>query len=369
MNATVKRRTAGSVIASVLLSVLLLLPMILGVFLAELRAVMSQEGVGYYLDRIQLGRIDASELYPGKKGSLLDDLVDTVNENLKGEQLSAEKVEELIEETGVKPFLAREIGEILEDLKTGRTEAAVTPREVTALIEKNWSLFEPMALAEVEEEMNAAVDLAAAGKMDPDYRQAILEYRKAYGADPKYDTMLNTIESTGGIRAADRDLLLEFTRDELLSRSLKEELSETVNKEMTSNLSTAYIRSQMQSDERKALDTVFSIVPVLILVGICAVLIILYFVADRHIPGDAFIGIGSLLVTVLGPLACVGCLYTGLENAWLNLCGGNYLVSYVVGAFEGFHLKANLIGAAAGLGMIVLGIVINTVTRRRTAQV
>ena len=344
MNGKVKRRTAGSVIASVLLSILLLVPLTLGVLLLEVRGVLSQDGVRYYLDEIELEKLDLAELGTGRKGNLLDDITNSINENLEDRKFTADEVKDLIERSTVKEFLAREIGEIFEDLKWGRTKAAVTADELMKLVEKNWKLIEPFVLEAIGDEMTQAADMAVRGYMDPDLLADLKEFRKTHETDPKYDKMLKTIETTGRIDAGDKDLFLEFIKDELVAKSLKEEISEKIQEEMDEELSTASIRKDMDPDALKAVDTAFSIVPVIALAGICALFVLLYFVADRHIPGDAFIGIGAQLVTVIGPFALAGWMYGSMNKAWQGMCGGNYLASYLVGAFEGYHLKVNLIG-------------------------
>ena len=362
-----KRRTAGSVIASVFLSILLLVPMFLCIVLWEVRGIVSEEGMRYFLDEIKPEKIELSDLDPGESGTLLEAITDSVNESLKEQAVTPDEVGELLKNPSLKEFLSRELGDIAEDFKTGRSNAAVTKEELIRLAEKNWSLIEPLFISQMMDQITGAVDAAAAGYMEAELREALLDYRKTHPEASKYTGMLETLDKTGGIKPADRDLFEEYITKEYLSGYFKESLPETIPDDATERLNTVYLRSEIPQEASRIMNTAFSMVPVYLLLGICAIFCLLYFIADRHIPGDAFIGIGALLVTLIGPLAIAGLFYTGHMNAWVSLNGGSYATAFFSGFFPGFQLKTNLIGAGAGLGMIVLGIVINLLTRRKQA--
>jgi len=96
--------------------------------------------------------------------------------------------------------------------------------------------------------------------------------------------------------------------------------------------------------------------------------ILLLFVANRRIPGDAFVWIGVLLLTVCGNLAASGLLHGTKGLFWRSLAEDNYLAYALSGALLGYHQTRNLIIAAAGLGLIILGIVLNRPAHRRARE-
>ena len=360
-----KRRTAGSVIASVLLSLLLILPFTLSVILCELRSILSENGIRYYLDEADLSRISISFSYPGKNETLLDQLAASLRESAGSELLTAEQLEKLIKHSTIKPFLAREIGEIIEDFKKGTSRASVTVEELAELVDDNWELLEKFLPESEKSEIGILADEAAAGRTDPSLLEAVREYRKQRTVPAMYTALLQTLDQSGGIKAGDRDLLLSFLQDELLPFLYKKQIAAALTEKMPAELNTAHLRSQLKSDEQKMVDMAFSRVPVYLLLAICALLCLLYGIADRHIPGDACIGIGALALTVFGPLAAAGLRYAAQGAAWLPLIQRDYLPAFLSGAFLGFHKTANLIGAAAGLGLLTIGIVLNAATRRK----
>ena len=363
-----KGRTAGSIIASILLSILLILPMTLGVVLWEMRSTVSEKGIRYFLDEVDWSRINLSEFDSGKKGSVIDALTEALNNSLKSERFTSADVETLISSPSIKTFLSREIGELAGDLKTGRSTASVTKEEIGQLVEENWDLFEPVFTAEVEPEITKTVDDAAAGKMDPGFRKEFLAFSKNYSTDQKYARMLKEIEETGNIRKEDRDLLYDFVKNEYFVRMFKANLSSFIPDEMTKQLSTAHLRSQLPEDQAGLINTALSNLPFILLLAFCAVFCLLYFLANRRIIGDAFIGLGALLVTILLPLAIAGLRFALRSESWLRSFEGSQLAGYLSGAFTGFHLTGNLICAVIGLGMMVLGIILNAKAAKQTPQ-
>ena len=359
-----KRRTAGSVVASVILSLLLLGPLTLTVVLWELRSTVSEAGIRYYLDELDVSRVEISGPGIGKQ-PLLDYLTDALNESMGREIFTAKKLKKLVNNSGLKSFLSREIGDFAEDFKNGTSTARVTREELRKLIEKNGETIRAFLMTEVDEELTQAVDAAIAGHMDAGFLSGLRDFIRTHTVDGKYSAMLGRIETSGSVQAGDRDLLLDFLQNEYLSTTLLDSMTEGIPEDSLKRLSTAYLREQMGSEASRVMDIAFSLLPFYILLGICAFFILLYFIADRHIPGDAFIGIGALLVTVLGPMAVSGLLYTSGSEAWMALHRGIYLSAYFSGAFSGFNLTANLIGAGVGLGLIALGIILNIATRRR----
>ena len=148
----------------------------------------------------------------------------------------------------------------------------------------------------------------------------------------------------------------------------KDQISEKLAEEMPKDLNTAYLRRQMGAEEERVLDTVFSMLPGYILIAVIAVLVLLSYVADRHIVGDAFIGIGALLITVCGPLAASGALHPERSTFWQGLAEENYFAYSLSEAFLGFHQTRNLTAAGIGLGLVIFGIIVNTLSRRRARQ-
>lgn len=360
-----KRRTAGSVIASVFLSILLIAPLTLGIFWWELRDILSEKGIEYCLDSIELDEIRLSDAGIGKKGTLLDEMTESVNKALGSEVVAPSVLKEKIEASTVRSFIAREIGEILADFKKGTSSAAVTAEELAAFVEENWPLFADLIPAMPEENLEAAVDSVIAGEVNDEFAGIFQDFLKKHDPPQKYDGMIRTFQATGAVEEKDRALLKEFLDKELIPGLYKDQFSEKLAEELPRELNTAYLRSQMKADEAKVLDTAFSLMPGAVLLGIIAVLVLLYFVADRHIPGDAFIGIGALLLTVCGPLAASGVLHPLQSFFRQHLAGVNYFAYTLSETFLEFHQTRNLIAAGAGLGLVILGIVLNGLSRRR----
>ena len=107
MNNQKKRRTAGSVIASVLLSLLLILPLTLSVILCELRSILSENGIRYYLDEADLSRISISSSYPGKNETLLDQLAASLRARAGRQPPTPEPLEKAITHSPLTPVPAR----------------------------------------------------------------------------------------------------------------------------------------------------------------------------------------------------------------------------------------------------------------------
>ena len=226
-----------------------------------MRSTVSEKGIRYFLDEVDWSRINLSEFDSGKKGSVIDALTEALNNSLKSERFTSADVETLISSPSIKTFLSREIGELAGDLKTGRSTASVTKEEIGQLVEENWALFEPVFTAEVEPEITKTVDDAAAGKMDPGFRKEILAFSKRYSTDQKYARMLKEIEESGNIRKEDRDLLYDFVKNEYFVRMFKANLSSFIPDEMTKQLSTAYLRSQLPEDQAGLINTALSTLP------------------------------------------------------------------------------------------------------------
>ncbi len=292
-----KRRTAGSVIASVFLSILLLAPLTLGVFWWELRDILSEKGIEYCLDSIKPEEIKFSGAGTGRGETLLDRMAESVNKVFGSKKVTADDMKEMIDGSTAKAFIAREAGDIFEDLKNGTSRAAVTAEELSAFVEENWHLLEG-----------------------------------------------------------------------LFPGMYRDEIAKKLTDEVTGKLSTAYLRSEMEDEGEKIVGTAFSALPGYAAIGIIAVLVLLYFVADRHIPGDAFIGIGALLLTVCGPLAAAGVLHPLDKLFRRYLTEGEYLARSVSNAFLEFHQTRNLTAAVIGLCLVILGLVLNGLSHRRIRE-
>lgn len=368
MSSEMKGRTAGSVIASIILSLLLLIPMTLGIVLWEMRSTVSEKGVRYFLDEVEWDRIDLSELSSGQADSLFNDLTDSLNQMTGDDRFTAADVQELITAPGMKSFLSREIGDFAEDLKTGQSNASVTKEELQQLVLDNWSIFEPLFTEEAEENLREFIKDAAAGQPDPEAVSALLAYADKYGSDEKYTEMLENLRETGTIRPEDSELLYSFFKNEYFVTMFQENASAFIPEEMTRELSTTYMRSQIPPEESRIINAALSPLPFIILLAFCAVLWLIYFVANRRIIGDAFIGLGALVMTILLPLTLTGYGFTSLRERWLSAYDGNYLRNFISGAFSGYHLKTNLILTAAGLVMIILGIILNVNQRKKRTE-
>ena len=368
MSGQKKRRTAGSVIVSVFLSILLLAPLTVGVLWWELRDILSQEGIAYCLDRIELDEIKLSDVGTGGKGTLLDKLTESVNKAFGSEVVSTADMKEKIEGSTVKSFIAREAGDIFEDFKNGTSKAAVAPEELAAFVEENWHLFEDLLPTFSEKNLEAAADYVIAGDVDGEFKEIVEDHLKRHDPDKKYDGMIRTFRETGKVEEKDRALLIEFLKNELFPGMYKDQISEKLVEEMPRDLNTAYLRRQMKDDEERVLDTAFSMLPGYAVIALSAVLVLLYFVADRHIVGDAFIGIGALLITVCGPLAASGVLDPARNAFRQRLAEENYFAYSLTEAFLGYHRTLNLTAAGIGLGLVLFGIVLNTLSRRRARK-
>ena len=363
-----KRRTAGSVIASVFLSILLLAPLTLGVFWWELRDILSQKGIEYCLDSIKPEEIKISGAGTGRGETLLDRMADSVNKVFGSKKVTADDMKEMIDGSTAKAFIAREAGDIFEDLKNGTSRASVTAEELSAFVEENWHLFEGLLPSVPEEDLALAVDTVVAGEVDPGFAETVRDYLKKHDPSKKYDGMIRTFQATGAVEEKDRDLLTEFLTKELFPGMYRDEIAKKLTDEVTGKLSTAYLRSEMEDEGEKIVGTAFSALPGYAAIGIIAVLVLLYFVADRHIPGDAFIGIGALLLTVCGPLAAAGVLHPLDKIFRRYLTEGEYLARSVSNAFLGFHQTRNLTAAVIGLCLVILGLVLNGLSRRRIRE-
>lgn len=363
-----KRRTAGSVIASVFLSILLLAPLTLGVFWWELRDVLSQKGIEYCLDSIKPEEIKISGAGTGRGETLLDRMAESVNKVFGSKKVTADDMKEMIDGSTAKAFIAREAGDIFEDLKNGTSRASVTAEELSAFVEENWHLFEGLLPSVPEEDLALAVDTVVAGEVDPGFAETVRDYLKKHDPPKKYDGMIRTFQATGAVEEKDRDLLTEFLTKELFPGMYRDEIAKKLTDEVTGKLSTAYLRSEMEDEGEKIVGTAFSALPGYAAIGIIAVLVLLYFVADRHIPGDAFIGIGALLLTVCGPLAAAGVLHPLDKLFRRYLTEGEYLARNVSNAFLRFHQMRNLTAAVIGLCLVILGLVLNGLSRRRIRE-
>ena len=333
-----KRRTAGSVIASVFLSILLLAPLTLGVFWWELRDILSQKGIEYCLDSIKPEEIKISGAGTGRGETLLDRMADSVNKVLGSKKVTADDMKEMIDVSTAKAFIAREAGDI-----------GLLP-------------------SVPEEDLALAVDTVVAGEVDPGFAETVRDYLKKHDPPKKYDGMIRTFQATGAVEEKERDLLTEFLTKELFPGMYRDEIAKKLTDEVTGKLSTAYLRSEMEDEGEKIVGTAFSALPGYAAIGIIAVLVLLYFVADRHIPGDAFIGIGALLLTVCGPLAAAGVLHPLDKLFRRYLTEGEYLARSVSNAFLGFHQTRNLTAAVIGLCLVILGLVLNGLSRRRIRE-
>ena len=368
MSGQKKRRTAGSVIASVFLSILLLVPLTAGIFWWELRDIFSEKGIEYCLDRIDPEKIRLSDIGAGGTGTLLDKLAGSVNEMFGYEAVTAPVLKEKLEASTLKPFLAREAGDIFEDLKHGTSLAALTPEEISAFVEENWSLFADLIPAVSEEVLAEAADMAVAGDAaDSGFAEVVRDYLKKHDPPEKYDGMIRTFQETGKIEEEDRELLTEFMKDYLIPGMYQDQISEKLTAKEIKTLNTAYLRSQMGPEAENIIGTAFSLLPGLALLGIIFILVLLYFAADRHIPGDAFIGIGALMITVCGALAALGS-FDPAQSTLRQLAEENYFAYCLTKAFLGFHQTRNLIIAGTGLGLVALGIILNGRSRRRSRQ-
>lgn len=364
-----KRRTAGSVIASVFLSLLLIGPLTAGVIWWETRDLLSEEGIKYCLDSIEPEKIRLSDIGSGGEGTLLDKLAVSLNEVFGSGAVTASELKEKLEASTLKPFIAREIGGVLEDFKNGTSRAAVTPEELTEFVEENMALFSDLIPAVSDEELAAAADMAAAGgAAESGFTEVIQDYLKKHDPPKKYEAMVRTFQETGKIEEKDRDLLIEFMKNDLIPGVYKDKISEKLAETDLGKLNTAYLRSQLGHSEEKFLGRAFSMLPLYALIGFCAVLVLLYFVADRHIVGDAFIGIGALLLTVCGALTAAGLLHPGQEAFWQRLAEENYLAYCLSGAFLRFHEMRNLTVAGIGLGLVLIGMILNGISRLRSMK-
>lgn len=212
------------------------------------------------------------------------------------------------------------------------------------------------------------MDVVIAGQIDTGFAKVVDDYLENNRPGKRYDRMIRTFRETGKVEEEDRDLLIEFLKKELFPSMYKERITEKLTGEATRKLSTAYLRSEMDNTAEKAVDTAFSMLPGYVVLGVIAVLVLLYFVADRHVPGDAFIGIGALLITVCGDLALSGVLHAEQSIFWKSLAAENYFAYALSGAFLGFHQAGNLIAAAVGLALVIIGIFINVMRRRRDRE-
>lgn len=363
-----KRRTAGSVIASVFLSILLLAPLAVGVFWWELRDILSQKGIEYCLDSIELDEVKLSDVGGDGKGTLLDRMTESVNKAFGSEVVTAAEMKEKIEGSTLRSFIAREVGEILEDLKNGTSYAGLTANEIDVFVEENWHLLEDLLPSFSQKNLEVAADYVIAGEVDANFTERLENHLKKHDPAKKYDEMIRTFRETGKVEEKDRALLIEFLKEELFPGMYKDQISEKLAEEMPKDLNTAYLRRQMGSEEEKVLDIAFSMLPGYVLIAVIAVLVLLYCVADRHIVGDAFIGIGALLITVCGPLAASGALHPERGTFWQGLAEENYFAYSLSEAFLGFHQTRNLTAAGIGLGLVIFGIIVNTLSRRRARQ-
>ncbi len=368
MSGQKKRRTAGSVIASVFLSILLLAPLTLGVFWWELRDILSQEGIEYCLDSIDLEEIKFSGGRTGREETLFDSMAESVNKLFGSKKVTAADMKEMIEGSTAKAFIVREAGDVFEDFRNGTSRAAVTAEELSAFVEENWHLLEDLIPALPEEDLAAAVDTVIAGEVDTGFTETVQDYLKKHDTPKKYGRMIRTFQETGKIEEKDKALLTEFLTKELFPGMYKDMISEKLTEEVTVKLSTAYLRSEMEDEGEKIIDTAFSMLPGYVMIAVIAVLVLLYFVADRHIPGDAFIGIGALLMTVCGSLAASAVLHPLDKLFRQHLTEGEYLARSVSDAFLGFHRTKNLTAAVIGLCLVILGLVLNGLSRRRIRE-
>ena len=357
-----KGRTVGSVIFSVLLSILLLAPLALTILLWEVRGIVSEAGFRHLLQELDPGRIDLAEFDPSETGTLFEVLAERINAQMEDQTVTPAALEDAVRRSSLKDFLAQEAGEFAEDLKKGTSHASVTEEELMQLIDENWSVIEPFLPGELEEQVTAAADAAAAGYMDPELGKVLKAHREAHKAAPKYEDMLDHLEKTGALRPEERDLFLDYLKNDYLPAFIRQSIAEGLPEEF-GRLNTDYLRNQIPDDAAGIVNLAFSMLPVLILLGGCALLALLYFVADRHVPGDALIGIGALLMTVMSPLIVAGLIFVRSKDNWIAILR-SYVSGLTSGAFAAYHLETNLIISAAGMLLVILGIIWNMLRRR-----
>ena len=366
MNRKTRRRTAGSVIISILLTVILLLTFTVLAVFYELRSTLSPEGISYMLDRFDPSRVQMSELDPSESGTLLDPLADSINESLGGQAITAADLKVILEKSTLKSTISREAGDIAEDFKAGKSTASFTEAEMSQFLDENWDYIKDLIPKEGIDSIDTMPDEADSGTVDQELVNELQKYIDTHQVDPQYQAALDAYKATGKLPDGARESLKGLITDDIMGGEVKEFLKTDLYEEMGAKLSTQFIRSQMDDSTNMIVDTAFSMTPIYVLIGINAFIILLYLLANHRIIGDAFIGVGTVPIWVCGAMAGGGILSRFMPERWAGIVKeGGYLAANLLGSFLQESFRLNTLAMAVGAGLILFGIIVNAVICRK----
>lgn len=113
------------------------------VALVSLRLMTTQRGIEEIIDNMDLEEMDAASFVTNvEPGEMTAMEYFAYEANYRGWNVSAEELEELIEGSGIKTFLAEQVSGILDDVYSGEANYELSVRDVSKLLKDNVDLIE-----------------------------------------------------------------------------------------------------------------------------------------------------------------------------------------------------------------------------------